>query len=599
MSKLKKPEHKINSAKLSGIVAKAKKGDKKAAEVLVNETADYIYYYCLSLLRDEDKALDAVQDIYVILFGKLKTLKDNKSFLGWLKVITANYCKDKINRSREEENLDDYEYYLEDEDIQISPEKNIENDELCSSVILAIRSLPDTQRECILMRYYQDMSVKQISEILGVKEGTVKSRLYNARNAIKAELEKLGIDGSSVGGFIAYSLIRDSEQTPNPAVSVDKIITSNSASAVGTEALSSAAKGFSAGTAAAVLPVKIAAIVLGSTLAVGGVGAYYFTHQTPGTTDITTAVAATEAITEPNSTEPDMSAYLKNLSYTEEDMRKELTFDETEENLNSLNNKEYIFDRMNNSIDYFDTMFGSGEIDFMTKRWYVVFYIDKPNRQYKELVYDMTDIVPILGYDEPQYIYPYSYYVRTSENLEVEWQFNETEREEMKLQFNPPFTDESSSPTLKIEEYCKSNLAKRLKENDKSRAVNTADYTDKIDHLKYIDSRKRFTNGDNDGSIRADYIHLPTSHLIYFPYSIILNYELDNFDNWNIIQNHIYQDTVTLHYQTEDKDFEIIVNKNTGIIESCDNTPDFCVTNFEYEIDQPIDQSVFDNLSEL
>ena len=134
--------------------------------------------------------MDAVQDIYVILLSKLKTLKRNESFLGWLKVITANYCKDKIKRDSQDISFDDVDYSFIDEDINISPDKSLETEEICGVIINSIHSLSDVHRECILMRYYQDMSIEQIANVLQVKEGTVKSRLYYARDSIKKELEK-------------------------------------------------------------------------------------------------------------------------------------------------------------------------------------------------------------------------------------------------------------------------------------------------------------------------------------------------------------------------------------------------------------------------
>ena len=86
---------------------------------------------------------------------------------------------------------------------------------------------------------------------------------------------------------------------------------------------------------------------------------------------------------------------------------------------------------MNNSIDYFKTMQGSVEIGISGKRLYTVFYIDRINGQYKELVYDLTDTVPMLNYEKTQYIYPYSYYCRNSDNKEVEWMFNNKEKEDI------------------------------------------------------------------------------------------------------------------------------------------------------------------------
>lgn len=595
MSEDKTAENRIDIKKLSKIVKKAKKGDKSAINELVEETSDYIFYYCLTLLQDKDKALDAVQDIYVILLSKLKTLKRNESFLGWLKVITANYCKDKIKRDSQEISFDDVDYSFIDEDINISPDKSLETEEICGVIINSIHSLSDVHRECILMRYYQDMSIEQIANVLQVKEGTVKSRLYYARDSIKKELEKNGFTNTSIGGFIAYSLTDDSLQIQKPNIELEKIINSAKLpAAAGAETLPTVVKGVSTGAAAMSLPLKAAIIASASVIAIGGIGAYYYTNRSANEVNVTAAPPESSTQFEPSETDP--VTYLKSLSYTEEDMRKELVFDEKEENLNSLNNKEYIFDRMNNSIDYFKTMQGSVEIGISGKRLYTVFYIDRINGQYKELVYDLTDTVPMLNYEKTQYIYPYSYYCRNSDNKEVEWMFNNKEKEEMKLEFNPPFENPQTSPVLKIEELSKTNLTKRMKENDNNREIKVNDYTDKNDYLKYIDSRVRFEKGDN-GCLRGDPIHLPTAHFVYFPYAMIFNYHFENFDNWDITTNHTNQNTVSIQYHSGDKEFELIVNKNTGMVESCDYAPDLAISNENFNVDKPIEQSVFEKIS--
>ena len=75
------PKYKIDNNKLARLVAKAQHSDQKAAEEVVNMVSGYIYYYSLSLLGDEDKARDAVQDILLNMLKKLSTLEDPKAVL--------------------------------------------------------------------------------------------------------------------------------------------------------------------------------------------------------------------------------------------------------------------------------------------------------------------------------------------------------------------------------------------------------------------------------------------------------------------------------------------------------------------------------------
>lgn len=210
--KHKTPKPKINNKKLFKNVLKAQNGDKKALEYIINETGSYVYYYCLSLLKDEEKANDAVQDIYVTVLNKLSSVKNPNAFLGWLKAVTANYCKDIFAKSVTEEELTED---FEDTDIQIIPENSVETNEICNIIRNVVDKLPNVQRECVLMYYFQQLSVKEISDVLEVKEGTVKSRLYTARKAIKSEFEKIGKENLLAlipTAYIAYTLINEAEK---------------------------------------------------------------------------------------------------------------------------------------------------------------------------------------------------------------------------------------------------------------------------------------------------------------------------------------------------------------------------------------------------
>lgn len=210
---MKRLKPKINIEKLSKKVSEAKKGDKKALEYIVAETSGYIYYYCLSILKDDEKARDAVQDIFIKLLNNLASVDNPKLFLGWLKSVTANHCKNILNIKNYDEELTDS---FVEKDIQYIPDKYIEKSELCKDIRNAIEELPIHQKECILLYYYQQLSIKEISTVLNIKEGTVKSRLYFARKIMAEKLEKYGkenlLKGFSPLCFISYSLIKEAEK---------------------------------------------------------------------------------------------------------------------------------------------------------------------------------------------------------------------------------------------------------------------------------------------------------------------------------------------------------------------------------------------------
>ena len=143
----KQPKFKIDNAKLTRLVAKAQGGNQKALDEVVNMVSGYIYYYCLTLLGDEEKSKDAVQDILLTMLKKLDSLADPKAFLGWIKTITSNYCKTKLTRSKDNLSLDEGAWDFADENEQICPSKSAETSEVCGYVRKAVKALPQLLRE--------------------------------------------------------------------------------------------------------------------------------------------------------------------------------------------------------------------------------------------------------------------------------------------------------------------------------------------------------------------------------------------------------------------------------------------------------------------
>ena len=216
----KQPKFKIDNAKLTRLVAKAQGGNQKALDKVVNMVSGYIYYYCLTLLGDEEKSKDAVQDILLTMLKKLDSLADPKAFLGWIKTITSNYCKTKLTRSKDNLSLDEGTWDFADENEQICPSKSAETSEVCGYVRKPVKALPQLLRESVMMFYFNQMSVKEIAETLEVNENTVKSRLHSARKTMKKHLEQYG--GAALAScavppmsLVSFSLIEGAETQKN------------------------------------------------------------------------------------------------------------------------------------------------------------------------------------------------------------------------------------------------------------------------------------------------------------------------------------------------------------------------------------------------
>ncbi len=181
-------------------VALAKEGKQTGFQFLYESTYKNQYYIALKYMKNEDAAMDIVQDAYVQAFAKLDTLQDPEKFPGWMGRIVANYSKNELVKknpilfsemaNEEEEGLS-FEYQLEDESVQNQPELAYTAKETQELVHEMLDALSDDQRMCVLMFHLEGMSIHEIAETLGCSENTVKSRLNYGRNNIKKQAEEL------------------------------------------------------------------------------------------------------------------------------------------------------------------------------------------------------------------------------------------------------------------------------------------------------------------------------------------------------------------------------------------------------------------------
>ena len=358
---MKQPTADINRKKLKKSVIKAQKGDKRAKEQIVELTYGYVYYYCLKMLRNKENAKDATQEIFMTVFEKLDSIEKPEAFLGWLKQVTVNYCRNLVTRQHSVEELTD-DYF--DDTVQITPVDCLETEEIRCVIRQAVDSLPDVQRECILLYYYQQLSIKEIAGLLEVKEGTVKSRLYTARKAIRKSLEMEGYGGMTFGGvmpmsLISYSLFSEAKDVGAKTSAFLKLGSSEIFIA------SQAAKT----TAGVGIGVKIAAVSCAGAAVVAGTGAFYAIHSgslqandshysDKQNNPSEKSATQSQGYMPYQPTEEELWEQFYANGFTDADKRKTLFFNQNE-NLNSKNNKSFVLDRMCNCADFFDTIQGT------------------------------------------------------------------------------------------------------------------------------------------------------------------------------------------------------------------------------------------------
>lgn len=204
------PREQINIKELVGA---ALAGDSGAYETLYNATAAQMLGLTRSMLRQEEDALDALQESYLYAFKSLGSLQQPEHFRTWLYSIVSNRCKNFLTRTRPklfaasltDEEGDNWE--IEDGDLSFQPQESVEYSETQRIVWEMVDTLPEDQRACVLLYYFQEMKVVEIARLLEVSENTVKSRLGYARKKLLIKAEELERKGTVLHGFAFFPLM--------------------------------------------------------------------------------------------------------------------------------------------------------------------------------------------------------------------------------------------------------------------------------------------------------------------------------------------------------------------------------------------------------
>ena len=189
------------------IIDAAIAGDNQALTELYNRTYNSVYHTVKFLVKDEDAALDIVQDSYLGAFRHLSQLQDAEKFGPWMKRIAHNRAVDYLRSSKtvlfSEMVSDDSDEMLDfaDERPDNLPDVAMDRQETARLLKEMLDSLPEDQRACVTMFYYEQLSVKEIAQELEIPEATVKSRLKYGREKIETQVRALERKGTKLYGL--------------------------------------------------------------------------------------------------------------------------------------------------------------------------------------------------------------------------------------------------------------------------------------------------------------------------------------------------------------------------------------------------------------
>ncbi len=180
------------------LVARVQKGDKRAFDLLVMKYQYKVHAIVSRYIKDFDEVNDVVQEAFIKAYRALAKFRGESAFYTWLYRIAVNTAKNYLvakNRRPpasdvDAEEADFYEGSERLRDID-SPENLLYRDELETAVDQAIKNLPEDLRTAVTLREFEGLSYEEIAEVMDCPVGTVRSRIFRAREAIDEKIRLL------------------------------------------------------------------------------------------------------------------------------------------------------------------------------------------------------------------------------------------------------------------------------------------------------------------------------------------------------------------------------------------------------------------------
>lgn len=176
------------------LVARCRQGDDLAWEGLVRRFQGRVFGLALHYLRDRDEARDAAQEVFLKVYRHLDRLDEGRAFLPWLLRLTRNACVDRLRRIEvrtPDEGLVPVEQAAELPAPDASAEEELLEGGRRALLYRALGALSERSREVIVLKDIEEMTLLEISELLGVTLGTVKSRSHRARLELARAVREL------------------------------------------------------------------------------------------------------------------------------------------------------------------------------------------------------------------------------------------------------------------------------------------------------------------------------------------------------------------------------------------------------------------------
>ena len=169
------------------LIREFKSGNAAAFDAIVERFQDRVYRLACVWLCDPQHAQDAAQEVFLRAHRGLRKFRFRAAPFTWLYRTTRFVCNE-FNRKRKAESLDD-----EPVDTGSDPGRHVSDYDSAVRIRQLVSELPERQREVVLLRIFEDLSVADTAKVMGCREGTVKALLHKATRRLKLDIENAGI----------------------------------------------------------------------------------------------------------------------------------------------------------------------------------------------------------------------------------------------------------------------------------------------------------------------------------------------------------------------------------------------------------------------
>jgi len=177
------------------LVKKAKMGDMQAFAELIQHYKDKIYHLAFRMLGNRQEAEDICQETFLRVFSSLDRYSETYKFSTWIFRIATNLCIDRIRKKKADFSLDEnwndddgVDWHSRIANFEKSPEEEVILSEQQQLLQKALLNLPAKYRGIMILRYVQELSIQEISEVVNLSLATVKTRLHRGREYMRNQL---------------------------------------------------------------------------------------------------------------------------------------------------------------------------------------------------------------------------------------------------------------------------------------------------------------------------------------------------------------------------------------------------------------------------